>query len=483
MNHFTQALKRLGFFLIIIPIFIVSCGKQKFATGKLSGQDSTSPITSKTVSNPEYSKFTLVKPPVDFLFLIDNSGSFQSHLNKNIKEALTSLFNYVSEDFDYQILIAPILPSSTSDYWVIDYDSSNLNGISSGKIIPLGEGKNKILSFTPGSGQEKGLDRTRDLLSSFYDRGVFRRGAHTMVTLISNGDHYAYSSAVPYDITHHAPQKYYAIRNVIAQKIQSMQFRFFSIVPHTAICGGIKPTYGVYKRVSELFYGDIHSSFKSYPTPNDTYDICNTSDFRTVFNSINNTIRPETLRHEYDYWPIVLTNNSGHFNSNDLDSNNMTVTKILPTGVQQVIPESSTNGYTFHGFGSNLNIREKVNGHINRGEPYTGFFIKLHGTAKVVNPEYIKVKTNTKKHYYGYIKFDYKPEPSSIRILINGREIAASEFEVISGATTRNIRIASATSFAAATPAVNRTGWFVKLKPSAVYSNSSSIQVYYFPTN
>jgi hypothetical protein len=471
---------------ILIPLtLLISCGKQKFAAGKHQQGDSTNPIIHQTIKNPEFSKFTLIRPKVDLLLLIDNSGSFNIHLNKNIKEGISKLLNYLSKDFDYQIMVAPIIPdqSKPPEYFVIDYDSSNLQGIPPDKIIPLGLASEKILTFSPGKEKEKGLDRIQEIFTNFSTSGVFRNNSHLIVNLISNGDDISGDDPTPYDINIYAPTKHIEIKNLVETNFNPLHFRFLSIVPHNKPCDGVKASLGTYKEVSRRFYDDTPSTFKTKTDNSDSFNICDVLNFLSVYNSINKTINPDLLRHGYDHWPIILTTDQNYLTEKDLDPEKMTVSKILTSGIEEILTSGVPNGFEMIGFQENLNIRETINGKLYPGEPYTGFFIKLNGTGKVIYPEYIKIETQTKTHYYGYVKFDYKPEISSIILKINGREIPKTEWEYIDGPETRNIRIKSPTDFTTPDgPAVNRTGWFIKLKSEAVYSNSSTLNLYYFPS-
>ena len=124
------------------------------------------------------------------------------------------------------------------------------------------------------------------------------------------------------------------------------------------------------------------------------------------------------------------------------------------------------------------------------GESFTGYVVKLYGSARVTYPECIQVKTQTPKEYYGYINMTAKPVESSIVVQINGKTISKSTsngWELIKSNgqprfyDNKNIKITSPTDYSEATPAVNRSGYFLKLNGSAVYSNGAAIEVFYDP--
>ncbi len=417
--------------------------------------------------------------------MIDNSGSY-NYIRPKIEGTLRTLIDHISNDFDSQIAIAPLVHTGFSnEYYVIDEDPSNLMGVPTSQLIPLAEAGSKIISFNPGMGKEVGFNRTKALYQDFRNKNIIRADSHQMVVLISNGYHISGDDISPYDLTTFPYQKYTEIKNSLSQQIH---FRFFSIVPHTN-CEGAKKVYFLngkamnpYRMVSEMFYADVPNSFKVYGTNGDSFDIC--GNFTNIFESINRTIQPEVLRHTYDYWPIVLSNDSNYIKDNDIDVSDLKVSIVDPNGNERVL---SSSDFTYIGFRQNFPIREKINNVINRGEYYTGFFIQLNGDQnKVTNPSWIKVNTTTNTHYYGYVKLDYKPNLDSIKLTINGKSITqdkANGWEYIGGPETRNIRIKGYANYTPETPAVNKTGYFLKVHGSAVYNNNSTIQLYYYPQN
>ncbi len=467
-------------YFYLLFFILVSCGKQQFATNKYAEEQSTSSIKTQNWNNPAYSQFTYIRPKVDFLIMIDNSGSY-NYIKPKIEGSLRTLVDHISNDFDSQIAIAPLMGTgNSSEYYVIDEDPSNLIGVPNSQLIPLSQAGQKIVSFNPGLGKELGLDRTKSLYNDFRNKNIIRGDSHQMVVLISNGDHLSGDEPTPYDITTFAPQKYLGIKSTLTQQ---EQFRFFTVVPHT-ICNGVKQSYGVYRKVSGLFYNDVPNTFKtSYPTNGDSFDIC--GNFTNIFESINRTIQPEVLRHTYDYWPLVVTNDSNYIHDNDIDVDDLEVAIVDVNGNEKLLQKSTTDGYSYIGFQQGLQIRKLMNGVASRGEAYNGFFIKLNGQQnEVTNPSWVRIRTKTNTHYYGYVKLDYKPDPSSIKLIINGAEVPKSTtngWEYLGGPSTRNIRIKGIGDYTPVTPAVTKSGWFIKLHGNKIYTNNSSINVHYFP--
>ncbi|MFZ8934280.1 MAG: hypothetical protein ACO2ZP_10315, partial [Bacteriovoracaceae bacterium] len=226
-------------YFYLLFLVLVSCGQERFATNKYAENQSTSSIRTQNWNNPAYSQFTYVRPKVDFLIMIDNSGSY-NYIKPKIEYSLRTLVDHISNDFDSQIALTTLFQTEFDEYYVITENPSKLNSVSSTKIIPLGEAGKKIISFPYSTeGREEGLDRTIDLYNRFKSKNVIRSGSHQMVVLISNGNHYRFDSPSSLDGAF-AFSKYEEIKPLVSN---STQFRFFSIVPHS-ICEGVSSQVG-----------------------------------------------------------------------------------------------------------------------------------------------------------------------------------------------------------------------------------------------
>lgn len=477
--------KNLYILKIIIQLFLVpmilmtACSKEEFSVNKKRESSVTSPIAHYTSS--KCANFTLIKPPVDFLFLWDNSSS-QLFVTPETKSALNNTINLIAaERFDYHIMLAPLIGTGTSNSALV---VENTNGLSStvvsNLVVPQSSAVS-ILDSMPsqaGSGEE-GLQRALDLISQNQSNGIFRDNAYTIIVLMSNGDDIKTTTEGFYDGP--ATQSYItSIKNQLISvrdnQLHSKQFRFISLVAHSACQTGFRNNYS-YKTMSKLIYETPYTN--SIPSPTDqagdtspdSYDICTTS-FLHLFDGVNNSITAVLLKHKYQYWPITL-NPSASFNPNK-------ITVVKDNG--QVLSENDPNGFSYIGYATrNTRIEPTV------GEPVTGHLIQLYGTGMVTYPECLIVNTESPVDYYGYVQMDNQPVESSINLIINGKEISQSTtngWEYIGYKQNQNIKILSpAEPDTPGTPALNQTGYFLKLHGSAIYSNGAVVEIVYDPSS
>jgi hypothetical protein len=471
--------------IIFVSFSVLTCGKEKFSANKIEDSSVSNQIKKNTEIH-QISNFTLIKPQVDFMFLWDNSPS-SIYLNNSTREALSNTVNQISNEFDYQILMAPLIGENNNEAFFIDYDPSN-TPLAHSMMVHLSEAKNKFLTFTRKGDKENGLDRVKELFEINMSNGIFRNSARHIVVLMSNGDDLAGPTPVPnYDLNEYLPPKFEALKN-IRDSLSSTQFRFISIVPYST-CSGVKWGNIVYKEVSSKFYSLPYDNNAPSPTDQngknfpDSYDICSISDFSKLFDGINNTIKQELIPHRYNFWPIILTTDSNYMTHNDIDTSEIVVEKISQDSPPENIPKSNNDGFQYVGFKTSQNTRFFPTS----GEPYTGFFIQLNGTAKVSYPDYIKISIKTRPEYYGYVHLNYRPEPTTISLSINGIKISqggSNGWEYLgTDPTSKNIRIVSLTNLNEQFPAVIKSGWFLKVQGNAIYSNGATVIVKYFPMN
>ena len=93
--------------ILVFTLVIASCAKEEFLAKK--SQDSFSAPLTFSNNATVCSQFTLIKPRVDFLFLWDNTSS-QTFVTNETKAALSNTINYISDRFDFHILMAPLVP-------------------------------------------------------------------------------------------------------------------------------------------------------------------------------------------------------------------------------------------------------------------------------------------------------------------------------------------------------------------------------------
>ena len=252
--------KYARFFVTLMVILgLGSCAKEEFMAQK--SQDSFSTPLTFTNNANVCSQFTLIKPRVDFLFLWDNTSS-QVFVTNETKQALSNTINYISDRFDFHILMAPLVPQPGSAINDVAYlITASTFGLGQSAInirVEKSEAANVLNNFTTSSsGNEKGLKRSYDMLSANISNGIFRQDAYTIIVVMSNGNDYVADSNgfASGPITNEYIQTYknlfLNLRNSI---IHSTQMRFASLVAHTSGCHPFWVQGGTYTTMSKYLY-------------------------------------------------------------------------------------------------------------------------------------------------------------------------------------------------------------------------------------
>lgn len=492
---------KYSFLAILSIIFILTaCGKQKFSTNKVSDKYNTTPIQKLDFPGREFSKFTTVKPKVDFLFLWDNSSSTKLISNET-RYAMANTINLISENFDYRIILSPLLgdeiPNPFWESYIVSEDSSYIPSSLLSRWTRPGYGAEAIFNLVPKGSLENGITRAYNLTSAGFSYGIFRPGAHMIMVVLSNGDDNSWMAESNY-VSGIGQSQYvenYASKfKTLRDAKNSKTFRFLSVVAHSA-CAGSK-TGTTYKMMSAKLYSFQQQS--GFPSPiasvtGDSFDFCNMQSFYRLFDGINAAISPDNIPYKYNYWPIT-TKQSWIYDTN---VNNVRVSVKDGSGnFIGSLPYSETDGWSFEPGYKTLNIIECPNhpeiscDSAKAKVMVTGYFIKLNGTGKITNPNYLDVYTQTPPEFYGYVKMNFKPWLSpgkplseSIKVKINGVQIPEGGFEVLEGRATRNVKIKGPNDFSEDTenPLI-QTGYFLKLKPAFVFGPGDTIQVDYWPS-
>lgn len=505
--------------LVFVTLLLLSsCAKEEFATPKTGESINTPNVDS--VTSQQCAQFTYIRPPVDLLFVWDNSTS-TTFISNQTKSALNDVVNYISDRFDYHVMLSPLLGSGNNESYFFSREGLTPSGVTT---ISKDIASNYVGNFTRQSGsQEAGLTRVSNLIKNNQSNGVFRKNAYTLVIVMSNDDDNAwYPDNTNYEIpgNHTLAQNYMkgkvhdllcmrgnydgsyynadnstfnaACSNVGNYKLDSTMMRMLSITagyePKSYSCPQI--TLGkknwVYRGASELIFGAPYTNLPSsnpypfYPgsvVNQDQVDICNTS-FGSIFDAVNNAITDAVIAHEYNFWPIAAP-------SQLIDENTIMVTRGNGQAVEKWT--GSGSGWEYVGVMYNKNTRYAPT----VGEPYSGHMLRLRGSARVTYPECLIVDFQTPKNYYGYIHLASKPQVSSITVKINGQTISQSStngWQVVTQSgqpeykTNFNIKITSPNDYTPATPALIKSGYFLKLYGNAVYSDGAQVDVNYYPT-
>lgn len=468
--------------LIALSLLLISCGAEQFGVGKKTSSISTTPIVTGTTES--CSDYTLVRPPVDLLFIWDNSTSTR-YINSSTKTALNNTINYISDRFDYQVFMAPLKGSGNSNTFFFSRAGHNPSGTT---VISKESASNAISSFPPvPGGAEYGARRARDLIRTNISNGIFRKEAFTIIIVMSNEDdnsvaggdfgqgasltqQYAYADGLSHDLLClkgnysssglKNQNSLYSANCSGVTKLNSSMMRFLTIAPSTT-CGEGFDTNRIYRRMSQNI-----SSQQGY-SQSDYTDICN-GNYASIFDQVNSVIADKVVKHRYNFWPVAGSGVS-------LDPSTI---KVFKDNGSQL----SSGQFTYVGKKYNKDTRY----YPSSGEPYTGHMIQLHGSAEVTFPSCLKVDYQGPKDYYGYCHIPSKPLASSIEVSVNGTLLNSSKWSLELDSSgnpkyfsNKNIKITSPSNFTAKTPAKYESGYFIRLDSSAVYSNDQTCDVRY----
>lgn len=486
--------------LIVFLLVLTSCGQEEF--GVKQNKTTTTTDNYRSDSLNQCANSTLVKPPVDFLFVWDNSGS-QFSVSEGTKRALNNTIALISDRFDYQILMAPLIKYTGSSLYFISSEPKSPSATTSESIIVSSRqnASSNLSSFAiTGGGGEAGMDRIINLIKNNVSNGVFRQNAYTMIIIMSNEDDDSWAGDdYPPPVHLRDPFIQEKFQDLMCMRgnysgnttgrcsgfpnLNSLMMRFYSMVPHSTGCiSGYRQGY-VYKSVSEKVY---LAPYNNGLTPNsgssapyDTVNICGGMNDH-IFDGINNSIQDKVIAHKYRYWPVT-TNSSARFDENTIKVKKNTGQEFFPT------TNPSSDGFRYLGVQTvNTRVEPTV------GEPFTGHVIELFGAAQVQYPECLIVTTTTPTDYYGFIHLDSKPLESTIQVKINGVVIPKSSTNgwqlIKSGGVpqyeiNKNIKITGPTNYAPATPGVFKSGYFLQVFGSAVYSNGAVVEVTFDPSS
>lgn len=526
-------MKRL--ILVILTLIFYSCAKEEFVPP--TSTDTTTISEKKSGSSQSCAQFTYVRPPVDLLFLWDNSTS-SIYLNDQTKAALNSVINHISERFDYNVMMAPLLGTGNSNTAFFSRSGHNPG---SGITTINKSYASSYLSQLPrvqGS-QESGAQRAIDLIRTNQTNGVFRPNAYTLVITMSNDDDNSweedgcsycfnpgrqtrYAKAKAHDLlcmrgnydnsTGLYDSEFSTFNSSCsnAPKLDSTMMRYISISAlfdknSCSVSSQLTQNY-VYKAVSEYLYSTPYTNGFTPPPAvvvnpeehSDHFNICR-GNFAYLFDGVNNAIQDAVIAHVYKYWPIT-SDTSTEIDPASLEvvmSNGSTFTEI-PDSVSIVRDSTGKNdmdssgnpisGYRIINSPTTVNTRFLPTA----GESFTGRVIELFGDAKVTYPACLLVNYSEPDSYYGYVHLADKPNESTIVLKINGQIVpqgGANGWELVkSGGQPQwmsnfNIRIQGRGDYTPKTPALSKSGYFLKVYGNAVYSNKSTVQVTYRDSN
>lgn len=466
---------------LIILGTLVSCSEPATLTQQ------TLPSTYKAVDIATFEQKTCAgmkfeKPPVDILYIIDNSGSTLSSKFQSIKSEIQKTISTISSEFDYHIYFAPLHSvgnESLQSYPLILSNPASMPSLASVNVTS--PSNLQMFSQPGGNNVEHGFTRALNIVNGNTANGIFRKNANTIIVMISNGDdteaqiriggNQVFDESKFTSIKNNFLKltKKYASATPVANALNSENLRFISLVPHSSCSSGWTQANN-YKRMSKEVYE--YQSHTDDNTNKDSRDLCS-GNYAQMFSAVNSSIRQTVIGYTYDHWVISKSQASS------IQTDDITVTRVKSDGTLQIIPADSVNGFEYLGYKSNLNTRVLPS----VGEPQTGLMVKLNGSARIVHPDCLIAKTRTPTEYFGYLALPREPDVSTIKIEIDGKDYPQSStngWGYIGHRDTQNIKVPGPTN-ASVTPEVTKSGYIIKLFGDAIFTNGQTINIYYKP--
>lgn len=488
-------------FLTTALLVLSSCAKEEFSTNK--GKQSSSTSEALTTSAKLCAQSTLIRPQVDILMLWDNTTSF-NFVTPQTKSSMSNLIASVSENFDYHVLSAPLVPAgygsesgTLSEAQLIVKDTAGLSG-NALSIVNSKENVIASLGFSTGNGStESGVSRSISVIQDNISNGIFRRGAYTIIVVISNEDDkmcIGCNSTTSYDnYINPKINQLLTMRgnylNTNQGTLNASMMRFINISPLTSCKSGNNQQNYMYRKVARDIYNAPYTN--GWPKSNDhlspalpgypdSYNLCS-MDFSHIFDGVNTAIKQTLLKHAYDYWPLASSAAS-------VDPD--TVRVIRSDNVELInrkLNTSTTKGFEVvldnDGNAANTTINTRYSPA--PGEPFTGKLIKLFGVEgndKIVYPDCLTVSYTEVKSTYGYVYLQYgEPNVETLEVRINdvlvpkdstnGWDYMGLQF---TNALDSNFKIANL-------PAGTSSGYFLRLNGTAKKNNSgkNTFTIYY----
>ena len=478
-------MKLLTTFLLLITLLITSCSEEPIGKKDQNVNIVATDVESFEVTTQSLSR--LEKPPVDILYVIDNTGSTLADSFQSIKAELEQTIYHVSQEFDYHIYFAPLVPSSEDSITGYPLLLSNPNSV--GDLAELNVvSVNNLNMFSPAAGnnQENGLERALAIVEYNRTNDIFRENAHTIIVMISNGDDTSTKEVINGNVVDNQQKlnelkedykkltKKYAEENFVSNPLNAETLRFISLVAFSK-CNFWTPG-NTYRTVSKEVYDyqELNSELSSAEQandPRDQFDLCS-GEYSDIFDSINKSIRQILVGHKYDHWLISTQSES------NVEESDITLTKINgKTGERTDIPRDSENGFEYLGYKEKQNTRY----YPDAGEAVTGLVVKLNGDARVSFPDYIVAKTRTPTEFFGYLALPQAPELETLKVEINGTSYGQSKTDGWSYLGWRdviNTKVPGPEN-ASVEPPLNKSGYIIQLHGGAIFSSGDQVKVSY----
>lgn len=468
-------IKWSAFYTLSMLLALAGCGSEQFGSSPKTTTESVSPL--KSYSHNSCSTYTLIKPKVDVLYVIDNSAS-SYYIASDIKTAISNTVNSLSADFDYRVVGTPLLEtaSGNNDYQVMT-NSTDLYGIPSDSRKISSSGSFSFFGNAPISGVEKGLGRVVSFVDA-HKNALLRPNAYTVIVLVSNGrdleveEDAGFGNGETRLNTANYNARLSSLRSLKSPGLNALQLRMISVTAKSVCQSGWRSSNLSYVKMAKQLYVD---SLAQDSAAQDSYDLCSAGGISSIFTAINNSIKQVVLPHSYRYWPITFAENNETVSTSEIR-----VTKVTPNGSTVDLTRDMEWFYEDRGTAQSVNTRELPT----VGEPIVGrHFIRFQNL--VTYPDCVLVTSVSRTEYFDYVVLPQKPIIATLSIRINGQVIPKSTTNGWSDETsvqqTINIK-APYPSAADENPPVMRTGFMIKLNgASNYYKSGDNVEVNYNP--
>jgi hypothetical protein len=461
-----------AFLSLLFLATLTGCGNEQFGTGGQSSNSTANPLTS--YSHQSCSNFTLIKPKVDVVYVVDNSASTY-YLASEIKSALRSTVDTLSSDFDYRVIGTPLIETANgnNDYQVMT-NSSDLAGLPSAPKRIQSSSEFTFFSNPGGGGYERGLARVNSFVTAHKSSGLIRSNAHTIIVLISNGRDADIEAQGPFgngESIYNASAFSSALNTLKSKKNASYQLRFASVTAHTNCQSGWFGSQKSYVQMSKEIYNYSGASDQDGDSSPDAYDLCG-GGITSIFSSVNSSIKQVLIEHGYRYWPITFAENNETVSLSEIQ-----VTKVSQNGSRVNLVRDVDWTYQDNVNPMVINTREVPTS----GEPVTGrHFVRFSNL--LMYPDCVLVTSVSRTEYFDWVVLPRKPLlPVTVRV--NGVEIPQSALNTaqVSTSQTLNIKAAYPTT-QDENPPVMRTGFMIQItNPQYFYKSGDTVDTLYTP--
>jgi hypothetical protein len=464
----------------LLLLALMACGKEQFGGTPQSSSSQANSLTQYEQST--CSSFTLIKPKVDILYIVDNSTSTY-YVASDIQNAIKGTVDKISSQFDYRVVGTGLLPipgdsTPNNDFQYMTNSSDAVDSATAGKKIISSSEFNFFKTTVSGGNAEAGLRRTYEFINANMgsSTSLFRNGAYLLTVLISNGRDTEVETVSPggNGMTSTNTSTYNARRSSLMSlkaSLNSQQFRLFSVTAQSSCQSGWLDSRNSYVKMAKDLYGS--SGATDSPSSQDAYDLCGNG-LSSIFTAVNNSIQQVTLPHTYQYWPITLSDSSS------FDPNSIQVYVSSSSGSAYTLMSSNKYQYYSNSSRSSINTRTLPT----PGEPTTArHLIMFTAGNEITYPTCVSVRSTSKTEYFGYFAISQPAQPASIVVRVNGVTVANSTTNGWSylgnPGTPINIKVAYPNA-GDDQPGIMRSGFFIQFNGQGnYYKSGDKVEVSY----